>query len=202
MSDVISFLSRPAPAVAPELIGWRLVVGAQVARITETEAYHGQDDLACHASRGRTPRAETLYAEPGTLYVYLCYGMHWMLNLVCDRVDVPSAVLIRSVSLPEVDPRQSNGPGKVTRLLGLHRRHNGMRLEQDEVGLLPPLGPPVRRRRGARIGVGYAGPIWAAKTWRWWEDGFPVVEHRGDRPVGTVRRRRSGGDGSCSVSPS
>src|SRR4051812_46969038 len=89
-----AFLSRPAPQVAPALLGWRLAIGPHLARITETEAYHGMSDLACHAARGRTPRTETLFARPGTLYVYLCYGIHWMLNVVCDRVDVPSAVLI------------------------------------------------------------------------------------------------------------
>lgn len=178
MSDPIAFLSRPAPQVAPELLGWRLAIGTQVARITETEAYHGVEDRACHASKGRTARTEGLFARPGTLYVYLCYGVHWMLNLVCDRVDVPSAVLIRSIALPGVDPRASNGPGKVAKLLGLHRAHHGRHLDEGGLRLLPPLAPATRRRRGPRIGVAYAGPGWADKPWRWWEDGFPVVANR------------------------
>ncbi|HEX3133990.1 MAG TPA: DNA-3-methyladenine glycosylase, partial [Planctomycetota bacterium] len=126
----------------------------------------------------RTARTEGLFAEPGTLYVYLCYGMHWMLNLVCDRIDVPSAVLIRSVAIPGVDPRASNGPGKVAKLLGLHRVHHGQPLAKSGLRLLPPLEPVKRRRRGPRVGVAYAGPGWADKPWRWWEDGFPVVANR------------------------
>ena len=178
VDEIVSFLARPAPQVAPALLGWRLAIGPHVARITETEAYHGIDDRACHASKGRTARTEGLFASPGTLYVYLCYGMHWMLNVVCDRVEVPSAVLIRSVALAGIDPRRSNGPGKVAKLLGLERRHHGQHLDQSELRLLPPLTPVKRRRRGPRVGVAYAGPGWADKPWRWWEDGFPVVANR------------------------
>jgi DNA-3-methyladenine glycosylase len=178
VSDPIAFLARPAPRVAPELLGWRLAIGPHIARITETEAYHGVDDRACHASKGRTTRTEGLFARPGTLYVYLCYGIHWMLNLVCDRIDVPSAVLIRSIDLPGVDHCASNGPGKVARLLGLERGHHGQHLTDGALRLLPPLVPVTRRRRGPRVGVAYAGPGWADKPWRWWEDGFPVVTNR------------------------
>ena len=176
--NVVDFLARPAPQVAPDLLGWRLAIGPHVARITETEAYHGEADLACHASKGRTLRTDGLYARPGTLYVYLCYGMHWMLNLVCDRIDVPSAVLIRAVELAGIAPRASNGPGKVAKLLGLNRTHHGQHLEHGELHLLPPVTPVKRRRRGPRVGVTYAGPGWADKPWRWWEDGFPVVPNR------------------------
>ena len=176
--DMVDFLARPAPQVAPQLLGWRLAIGPHVARITETEAYHGEADLACHASKGRTLRTDGLYARPGTLYVYLCYGMHWMLNLVCDRIDVPSAVLIRAVELAGIAPRASNGPGKVAKLLGLNRTHHGQHLEHGELHLLPPVTPVKRRRRGPRVGVTYAGPGWADKPWRWWEDGFPVVANR------------------------
>lgn len=178
VNDPIAFLSRPAPQVAPELLGWRLAIGPHVARITETEAYHGVEDRACHASKGRTARTAGLFARPGTLYVYLCYGMHWMLNLVCDRVDVPSAVLIRSIALPGVDPRASNGPGKVAKLLGLNKAHHGQHLDDGTLRLLAPITVEKRRRRGPRVGVAYAGPGWADRPWRWWEDGFPVVANR------------------------
>jgi len=179
MTAADAFLCRPAPLVAPDLLGWRLAIGGLEARITETEAYHQVTDLACHASRGRTRRTEVLFARPGTLYVYRCYGIHWLLNLVCDQVDVPSAVLIRAVAMPGVDPRLSNGPGKVTRLLGLGQRHHGIHLSTGEVRLLPPSVPSARHRCGPRIGVDYAGAPWALKRWRWWEAGFPVVPHRG-----------------------
>ena len=80
---VAASLARPAPLVEPELLGWRLTVHGVSGIIAETEAYQGEEDLACHAAKGRTPRTATLYCAPGTLYVYLCYGMHWMLNVDC-----------------------------------------------------------------------------------------------------------------------
>lgn len=171
---VAALLARPAPLVAPDLLGWRLAANGIVGTIAETEAYHGEDDLACHASKGRTPRTATLYATPGTLYVYLCYGLHHLLNLVTDREDVPSAVLIRGLIIDGVDPRRSNGPGKAAKLLGLDRRHDA-ELVGKSLMLLPPEHAVGRIRRGPRVGVDYAGPIWAKKPWRWWIDGYPAV---------------------------
>ncbi len=176
-SDARILLAQPAPQAAPALIGWRLEVGAVCGVIAETEAYQGEDDRACHASKGRTPRTAALFARSGTLYIYLCYGMYHLLNLVTDREGVPSAVLIRGLHIPDRDPRTSNGPGKACRLLGLDRGQHGLHL--DDAGcplrLLPPLAPPPRLRRGPRVGVAYAGPEWAGKPWRWWADGFPAV---------------------------
>lgn len=169
-------LSGTAVAAAPALIGWRLVHGGVTATIAETEAYQGTADRGCHASRGRTPRTEVLFARHGTIYVYLCYGMHWMLNLVCDAVDVPAAVLIRGVVVDGVDVRRSNGPGKVTAVLGVGRALHGQHLDGAALGLLPPIGSPGRLRRGPRVGIAYAGPEWAAKPWRWWATGFPAVQ--------------------------
>lgn len=172
-------------------------MGGVRARITETEAYHTHKDLACHASKGRTQRTETLFAPAGTLYVYLCYGMHWMLNLVCGDEGVPSAVLIRSVQIIDgaavvrerrttgiknIDgplPRNiANGPGKVCQALALGRAHHGRSLfvAGCPLSLHPPTNPVRNKRQGPRIGVAYAGPVWAAKPWRWWERGFPVVK--------------------------
>lgn len=142
--------------------------------ICETEAYQGRADRACHASKGRTPRTDVLFREPGTVYVYLCYGMHWLLNLVCDAVDEPAAVLVRGVEIAGVDPRRSNGPGKVTKLLGIDGKLNGTRLGEG-LDLLPPLAEPGRLHRGPRVGVDYAGRRWAGKRWRWWRAGFPAV---------------------------
>ena len=131
-------------------------------RLTETEAYHGPADRASHASRGRTARTAVMYAPGGVWYVYLCYGVHEMLNLVTGPADWPAAVLIRGVE-------GIAGPGRLTAALGLDRRFNaqpaapasGLWLEDD--GLVVP-----RRRIGAtpRIGVAYAGPEWAEKPWR------------------------------------
>ena len=100
--------------------------------------------------------------------------MHHLLNLVTGDEGVPSAVLIRGMLIEGVDPRRSNGPGKVAKLLGLDRTHNGQALG-SLVELQPPLGPRRALRRGTRVGVDYAGPRWSAMRWRWWLAGFPVT---------------------------
>jgi len=188
---VPALLHRPAPDVAPALIGWELHAHGVRARIVETEAYQGEDDRACHASRGRTPRAQVLWAAPGTLYCYLCYGMHVLLNLVCDHPGRPAAVLVRAVEVMDGwplacrrrdqrprDPRTlANGPGKVAQVFDLRLSANGRVLggRGCPLTLRPPTRPPVALRCGARVGVDYAGTPWAAMPWRWWEVGFPVV---------------------------
>ena len=109
------FFARECPEVAAELMGiWlcrRLPDGSvRRLRITETEAYCGEDDTACHAHKGRTKRTDVLYGPPGVLYVYLCYGIHWMLNIVTGTEDRPQAVLIRACE-------GADGPGKLTKAL-------------------------------------------------------------------------------------
>ncbi len=100
--------------------------------------------------------------------------MHWLLNIVCDREGVPAAVLIRGVMIDGCDARRSHGPGKVTKPPGIDGSLNGSLLG-EALELLPPLTPPTRLRRGPRVGVDYAGPLWAGKPWRWWREGFPAV---------------------------
>ncbi len=187
-------LARPAPQAARALLGWELRLGDVRARIVETEGYHTEADLACHASKGRTPRTETLYAEPGTLYVYLCYGMHWMLNLTCFKAGVPSAVLIRSVAVvagedvvhqrrSRTGPQATNGPGKVCAALAITGALHSLRLDAADcpLALLPPTRAVRRAVRGPRVGVAYAGPEWSRKPWRFWEPGWPVVAASRDR---------------------
>lgn len=148
-------------------------------RITEVEAYHGEDDRACHASRGRTPRTEVLYRAGG---VCLCYGIHEMLNLVTGPEDFPAAVLVRGVE-------GISGPGRLTKALAIDRRLNahaalpasGLHLEDDGIRLD---GRSIRR--GPRIGVDYAGRTWARKPWRFWIE--PPQERYGEGL--TSRRRR------------
>lgn len=139
-------------------------------RICEVEAYHGENDLACHASKGRTARTEVLYAAGGVWYVYLCYGIHEMLNLVTGPAGQPSAILIRGVE-------GIAGPGRVTRALSIDRRFNGRAAEPD-VGLwLEDDGVVVPSRTitsTPRIGVDYAGPVWAAKPWRFFYTSITV----------------------------
>lgn len=168
-------------ALARGLLG-RLLVrtrgGARTAlRITETEAYHGTDDLACHAAGGRrTPRTDTLYQPGGVWYVYLVYGMHHLLNVVTGVADHPSAVLIRAVE-------GCTGPGRLTRLLDIGIGFNrapvapasGLHLEDDGFAV-----PAEEIRSTPRIGVEYAGPVWSRMPWRFvWE---PLNPRRRGRP--------------------
>lgn len=188
--DVLGILRLPAPQAAPLLIGCELEAHGVRARIVETEAYHSEADLACHAARGRTPRTEPLYAKSGTLYVYLCYGLHQMLNLVCDVEGTPSAVLIRAIAITAGEDvarerrqnlrtplaRLANGPGRVAQALALNRNHSGLELGQAICPLkLHPASSRPPLANGGRIGVAYAGPEWGAKPWRWWERDFPVA---------------------------
>ena len=137
--------------------------------ITEVEAYDSERDLACHASRGRTARTETLYAPGGVWYVYLVYGMHNMLNIVTGPEGYPAAVLIRSAG-------SVSGPGRLTRALSLGRGMNGaparpasgLHLEDNGLEVSPRLV-----RATPRIGVEYAGPLWAGKLWRFCLVGDP-----------------------------
>lgn len=159
-----SFFERPVLDVAEELLGALLVrtYAGTVSRhiLTEVEAYDGEHDLACHASRGRTPRTEVMYGPPGHWYVYLVYGMHNMLNVVTGSEGYPAAVLIRGVE-------HIDGPGKLTRALKIDRRLNSTVVEK-KTGLWFEKGtrvPGTHIVRTPRIGVAYAGE-WAKKPWR------------------------------------
>lgn len=160
-----SFFDRPADRVARELIGALLVVRGADGRTTrhvvhETEAYLGAHDLACHGSKGLTPRNAVMFGPAGRWYVYLCYGMHWMLNVVTGAEGVPAAVLIRGAG-------EFTGPGRVTKGLGIDRGFDG-RPAARATGLWLEPGIAVPRRlieRTPRIGVGYAG-VWAVKPLR------------------------------------
>ncbi len=158
----MNILDKPAPEAAEELIGRilvrRLPDGTELrARITETEAYFRETDSACHARFGRTKRSEVLYRPAGTVYVYLCYGVHWMLNLVTGPEDDPQAVLIRGVE-------GVSGPGRVTKYLSVDGSLNdtplGGALALEDDGVRPPIG------RGPRVGIGYASEEDQARLWR------------------------------------
>ncbi len=131
-------------------------------RITETEAYVGEHDLACHACKGRTARTGVMYRAGGVWYVYLCYGVHEMLNLVTGPAEQPAAILIRGVE-------GINGPGRLTKALGIGRALNGAAAHPDSGLHLEDDGLVLPRRAikaGPRVGVKYAGPVWAKKPWR------------------------------------
>ena len=177
------FYSRDTVQVARELLGQHLVRilpdgTPLICRITETEAYIGRNDKACHAyGYRRTPRTETMFAKPGTAYIYLIYGMYHCLNLVTEPEGEPCAVLIRGAQpVKNVDiiaenrfgrkyedttPYQHrqflNGPGKLCRGLALTRSQNGLDLLGDELFVCSaPTPAPEQIRVGTRIGIDYA----------------------------------------------
>ena len=156
--------SDDAVALAPRLLGKflcrRRADGTVLRRrITETEAYFGEEDTACHAHRGRTPRTDVLYEAGGCAYVYLCYGMHEMLNVVTGPKDHPEAVLIRGVE-------GANGPGKLTKLLHITRAFNRVRFADSTDLWLEDDGFAPKYVRTPRIGIAYASARDQRRKWR------------------------------------
>ncbi|MCK6462950.1 MAG: DNA-3-methyladenine glycosylase [Candidatus Pacebacteria bacterium] len=161
------FFQRDTLKVAQELLGKVLAVenGGKILKgiIVETESYIGEDDLACHASKGRTKRTETMYQKAGTVYVYLVYGMHHCLNIVTEKEDYPAAVLIRAVipvSTSNVDSKDVaiSGPGRVCRYFGIDKSFNGSDISSDKIWI-EDAGikiAPKNIEKSKRIGVDYA----------------------------------------------
>lgn len=183
------FYDRPALNVARELLGKHLIrrVGdvETAAVITETEAYLGAHDLACHASKGCTPRTQVMFGPPGNWYVYFIYGIHWMLNVVTHREGVPAAVLIRGVG-------PWNGPGKLTKALAIDRELNGLPADPASGLWIEDRGLRLSRtrvRRTPRIGVEFARH-WADKPYRFVFDPRPDEFEVSSQSVAQVVRRR------------
>jgi DNA-3-methyladenine glycosylase len=177
----LSFYRRPALSVARELLGKVLVHEergtVRSGRIVETEAYVGEEDLACHASKGRTARTDVLFGPPGRAYVYLIYGMYHCFNVVTEPEGVAAAVLVRALDpLPGLPAGSStNGPGKLCRALGITLEHNREDLRGGRLYLLDAPAVPDRQvSTGPRVGVEYAG-AWAAKPYRLWIRESPFV---------------------------
>lgn len=119
------FFEQPTVIVAQELLGKRLLLGSFQGIITETEAYRGEDDPACHAAKGRrTSRTEVMYGQAGCAYVYFIYGMYYCLNIVTEAEGFPAAVLIRGLLLEEPYLKHLNGPGKLCRDLKITKSLN------------------------------------------------------------------------------
>ena len=128
-------------------------------RITETEAYYGEADTACHAHKGKTKRTGIMYDEGGHTYVYLCYGIHWMLNVVTGRKDFPEAVLIRGVE-------GFDGPGKLTRALAIDGKLNGENLIESKKLWIEDDGERPVYKTSKRIGIAYASEEDQNRLWR------------------------------------
>jgi len=145
------------------------------AMVTEVEAYKGPRDRAAHTFGGRrTARVEPLYGDGGTTYVYLVYGIHWLLNFSTAGAGTPEGVLIRGVlTADHAKPRLVSGPGRVTAYLRIDRRLNHIDATQSAVMWLEDRGIRLPARRimtGPRVGIDYAGAYWSARRWRFWID--------------------------------
>ncbi len=193
------YFSMPVVALARDLIGRVLVTaspeGVTAGRIVETEAYRGPADLAAHSANGRrTPRTEVMFGEPGQVYMYLLYGMHWAFNIVAGPVGAPHAVLVRSLEpllglelMMQRRARSANslrpgelcgGPGRLTQAMGLSRAQYGAFLARDACVSLRSGAPNCARvKRSPRINIDYAG-AWIAREWRFYEQNNPHVSVR------------------------
>ena len=158
------FFHRNCIEVARDLVGKILVhrIGDSEVRmrISETESYCGESDTACHAHKGRTPRTEVFYMPAGTVYVYLCYGMHWMLNIVTGDVEDPQAVLIRAcVDAP--------GPGRLTKAMGITGVLNrNSVLSPDSELWIEDDGQRFQILPDKRVGIGFASQEDQDRLWR------------------------------------
>jgi DNA-3-methyladenine glycosylase len=188
-----SFYERGAVAVAQELLGARLVRkldGQRLAGIIlEAEAYQGQEDLACHARAGLTPRTKVMYGPAGHAYVYFTYGAHWMLNVVTEPEGTPSAVLIRALEpvagIEEMralrggrpDRELTSGPARLCEALAIDGKLNGTDLvEGTELLLEQHRDFPARAMaNGPRIGIDYAAAKDRKAAWRFWLKDSPFV---------------------------
>ncbi|MGB7820008.1 MAG: DNA-3-methyladenine glycosylase [Ornithinibacter sp.] len=194
-----AFFARDVLVVARELLGCRVTHAGVTMRLTEVEAYAGQQDPGSHAFRGRSPRSEVMFGPAGRLYVYFTYGMHHCANIVTGHDGMASAVLLRGGEVvagqelaaqrrPGVRERdQGRGPANLATTLGLRRDHNGLSLVGERAGgrVQPPVDPvdPAAVRTGPRVGVSGPGGDGTAYPWRFWIDREPTVSsYRPGRP--------------------
>jgi len=160
------FRSEDTPRLARNLLGQILALetdsGVRRYAITEVEAYDGPEDLACHASRGRTQRTEPMFGPAAAWHVYLCYGIHEMLNLTKGPIGYPAAILIRGLD-------GIVGPGRLTKQLGIDRRFNSLSALRESGLWLEESGcriPDEEVKTTPRIGVDYSEPDWAKRPYR------------------------------------
>ena len=166
MSKILTeeFFRRDGLEVAPELVGKilarRLDDGSVLReRIAETELYRGAEDKGCHASKGRTPRTELLYGGSGIIYVYLCYGMHWLMNVITGESGQPQGVLFRAGEIHD-------GPAKLTKFMQVDGSFNGADIWNSENIWIEDDGYRPEIKTAPRVGIDYAGDCWKAIEWR------------------------------------
>lgn len=208
-----AFFARRVLDVAPELLGCHISHAGVTVRLTEVEAYDGSNDPGSHAFRGPTPRTQVMFGEPGGLYAYFTYGMHWCANLVCGSVGSASAVLLRAGEVVEgldvarsrrpraLDRDLARGPARLAQALALGRDQNGLDTCATDSVFVVRAGVRdassgsacARVRRGPRVGVNGRGGDEAAYPWRFWLEGEATVSAyragkvRPPKPVGRPR---------------
>ena len=190
-----AFFARPVLEVAPELLGCTVSHAGVTVRLTEVEAYDGSNDPGSHAFRGQTPRTRVMFGEPGGLYVYFTYGMHWCANLVCGPAGTASAVLLRAGQVVQgietararrlgiVDRDLARGPARLALTLGLTSDQNGIDTLAPQSPLVVRSGragsvsgaPAPVLRTGPRVGVSGPGGESAQYPWRFWLEGEATV---------------------------
>ena len=158
------YFSQPATVLAPDLIGKilcrRTDEGVIRARITETECYYGESDTACHAHKGKTERTGVMYQSGGVTYVYLCYGMHSLLNIVTGPENHPEAVLIRGIDV-------AKGPGRTTKFLQITTKDNRLPLTVDSGIWIEDDGTKHEFSALPRVGIDYASDEDRERPWRY-----------------------------------
>ncbi|MFA5075017.1 MAG: DNA-3-methyladenine glycosylase [Candidatus Babeliales bacterium] len=160
------FFDRPVLQVSQELLGQYIIrkINNQKLKlqITEIEGYDGPLDLACHGRFGKTERTVPMFGPAGHFYVYLIYGIHWMLNIVTGPENYPAAILIRGT-------KEISGPGKLTNFLKIDKSFNSKLAITDNNLWFEKNTEIIKQKnilRTPRIGVDYAGPIWSQKPYR------------------------------------
>ena len=165
MSKILpkEYFLRPATELAPDLLGkllCRKIDGKTIKlRILETECYFGEEDTACHAHKGRTPRTDIMYEAGGNAYVYLCYGIHSLLNITTGENGHPEAVLLRAVE-------GSIGPGRLTKRLAIDRTLNRMPLTEESALWIEDDGMRPEFTAAPRVGIDYASEDDRNRLWR------------------------------------
>ena len=180
-----SFFGRNTVLVARELVGKQLVRQEGNKRLSgviiETEAYRGQEDLACHARVGKTPRTEIMFGPPGRTYIYFVYGMHWLLNFVTEDDGFPGAVLIRAIipkeGLEIISRRRNgqpkkqwtNGPAKICQAMNIDNQLNGINICARNAQVYVENGVEIESeliQASPRVGLNSVPEPWRSIPWR------------------------------------